>query len=294
MPVSPLHLNIVTALECEARPVAERLGLQKVAEKTQRPVYLGGDIAMIVSGIGRRAAEVAVKYLHLSEEFQIVARNHDKAPSPSDAAWLNIGIGGHREFPVGQGVLAHRVEDAGWSRAWYPRIVFDPPCPTATVRTVDGVENAYFDPVVYEMEAAGFTAQASKVTSAELVHVYKIISDGPDAPTERITQAFVEDLVRARLDEIVEITEALRALASELAGAKAPPPGMQNLLEQWRFTKTQEFQLRRLLLRWQALKPEASPLETVREARHAREALYLLEGVLRAPPSSPGRKGGAA
>lgn len=293
MPASPLRLNIVTALECEARPVAERLGLRKVEKKTRRPLYLGDGVALAVSGMGREAAELTVKYLQLSEEFQIVARNHDRTGAPSEAACLNVGVGGHREFPVGQGVMAHRVEDAGWSRAWYPRFVFEPPCPTATVRTVDSVERSYFDPVVYEMEAAGFAAQASKVSSAELVHVYKIISDGPGAPPDRITKKFIEERVRERVDEIAEIAEQLQSLAGELAGAKAPPPGMEELCEQWRFTKTQEFQLRRLLVRWQALKSDSSPVEAAREARHPREALFLLEDAMRGLPSSPGPRGGA-
>lgn len=282
MPASPIRLNIVTALECEARPVAARLGLEKVTSRAHRPLYLGDGVALTVSGIGRRAAEVAVKFLHLSEEVQVVARGRDRLAAQPDAAWLNIGIGGARDLDVGQGVLAHRVEDAGWSRAWYPRFVFEPPCPTATVRTIDYVERAYFDPVVYEMEAAGFATAATKISTAELVHVYKIISDGPTAPTHEISKARVEELVSARIEEIAGLAGILQELAVELASMKADPEGWEEMRRRWHFTQTQLHQLRRLMVRGQALRPgEPFDPPELKRARTPRQALAVMDKKLR-------------
>jgi hypothetical protein len=277
----PVRLNIVTALECEARPLIERLGLTKVPGRTTRPLYLGKGIALTVSGVGREAAGMAVKFLHLSETIHYAVPGRKGPASPQDVAWLNVGIGGHRDLPLGQGVLAHRVEDSGWSRAWYPRFVFEPPCPTATVRTIHHVERSYVDPVVYEMEAAGFAAQASKVSTAELVHVYKIISDGPDQPASQINKEYVETLVRERVEEIAAIAETLSALAVELSTLKADPPGWEEFRARWRFTQTQLHQLRRLLIQWNALRPrEAIEPADLGPARTPREALKHLKARL--------------
>lgn len=279
---SPVRLNIVAALDCEARPIIERLGLSKVPGRTTRPLYLGDGVALTVSGVGRDAAQMAVKYLTLSETVHYAVPRRKGTAVPRDVAWLNVGIGGHRDLPLGQGILAHRVEDAGWSRAWYPRFVFDAPCPTATVRTIDHVERSYHDPVVYEMEAAGFASQASKISSAELIHVYKIISDGLARPASGVSKDFVEGLVADRIDEIVAIAETLSELSKDLSTMHADPPGWEVWCARWRFTQTQQHQLRRLLIRWNALHPRyALEPSELGPARTPREALRLLEDQLR-------------
>lgn len=291
MAPNEIRLIIVAALADEARPLIRQLDLRPAPEKTLLPVHLSDHIALVVSGVGRRAAGAAVKYLTLGESApQAVGRAFRQGSGR--AAWLNVGIGGHRDLPVGQGILAHRVEDAGWSRAWYPRFAFDPPCPTEPVRTIDHVERNYLDPVVYDMEAAGFAAAASSAVPPELIHVYKVISDTPQAPVHRLEPALVEELVRGRAEEVAGIARTLVGLADELAGVQSPPPGFEEICGRWSFTRMQQYQLRRLLAAWRENRPASPPLAALREARHPREVLLLLERAMRAAPpaSKPGHE----
>lgn len=197
----------------------------------------GGDaVTLVVSGVGRAAAAAATGYLFACEQ------------GVRDRPWINVGICGHRSLPPGEAVLADRVMEQGGGRVWYPPLVFEPPCRTATVRTVDEVEREYPDEAVYEMEAAGFYPSAVRFATGELVQVVKIVSDGPRASPDVLTAKSVAELIASRLDEVVSVIEGTRELA---AGLESTQPRIRTKpwLDRWHFTVTQERRLRRLLAR---------------------------------------------
>ena len=199
-------IRLVVALPAEARPLIRRLGLSRDAG-ADRPTWRAQGIALVISGVGRRAAAAAVAGLAGEEP-------------PGEAAWINVGVAGHRDLPLGEIVLAHKVVGGGDGGAWHPSPVFEPPCATATVTTVDRPETGYPGETVYDMEAAGFCAAAARLASAERIQVVKVISDNAAAPPDRLTAARVEELIEARLDTIVEIAEGTAALAGELAARR--------------------------------------------------------------------------
>ena len=47
----------------------------------------------------------------------------------------------------------------------------------------------------------------------------------------------------------------LRVLSQQFHALHAEPPGLAELTTRWQFTATQQYQLRGLLVRWQALAP---------------------------------------
>ncbi|MFQ5351318.1 MAG: hypothetical protein ACE5EG_12825, partial [Thermoanaerobaculia bacterium] len=186
-------IRLVVALPAEARPLIRRFGLEWV-DDGELTVWRAERISLVVSGVGRKAAVAAVATLAAGE-------------GPRECAWLNVGIAGHRTLAVGEVVLAHKVVDAGGGRAWYPPLVFEPPCGTATVTTVDRPETGYPKETVYEMEAAGFCSAAARFSSAELIQVVKVISDNAAAPPERLTARRVEELIEGATETIALIAE---------------------------------------------------------------------------------------
>ncbi len=223
-------IRYVVALPAEARPLIRHLDLIR-APAGEPPIWRGPGVSLVVSGIGRAAAAAAVESL---------ARLDDAAESgvggaggfPDEAAWINVGVGGHRDLPLGEVVLADRVVDAAAAgqrspeahlpRAWCPPLVFEPPCATATVTTVDRPETRYPEDTVYDMEAAGFCAAAARRASAELIQVIKVISDNTAAPPARLTALRVEELIAGRLDTIAAIAAETAAHARELAARRRP------------------------------------------------------------------------
>ena len=241
-------LRFVVALQAEARPLVERFGLLPLAEDHAFHVYRGERGWAIVAGLGKAAAAAATAYLHLLSGGE------------AGQAWLNVGIGGHSQRPVGDAFIAHKIQDAASGIAWYPPLVVDLPCPTAPVLTVERVEEEYTPPWVHDGEAAGFYPTACRFSTSELVQCFKVISDNPEATLERSPSAsFVERLIRGNLDRIESFGGALLGLAREASAWAADPPGYREILARWPFTLAEQRRLRRLLERLAALAPDIDP-----------------------------------
>lgn len=262
----------VVALKPEAAPLVAFRGLERVGG-TPWPLYRGADDeALVVTGVGRNAAAAACGWVlgHL-------------AP-PRHAGWINAGIAGHSEVPVGEALIAQRVVEAASGRAWYP-----PPLagldrgagglrPT-TLFTVDRAETDFGRPGAYDMEASAFLDAVGRSTTAELAQVVKVVSDGPEEPATRLDRTGVQRLIEDRLDTLAAVAAALARRAGALAARGEDPPGYALLVERHHFTVTQRRQLRRLLERRLALDPPgagAPPEPAVLDAVDGRSALRHL------------------
>lgn len=238
-------IRLVTALDCEARPLLDRFRLRRDHSAQGFPFYrnAAGD-ALIVSGVGRAASAAAVAYLYA----RLAA---EQAPA---GAWLNVGVAGHAERPPGTAYLAHRISSADGARVWYPPIVIEPPCAAAAVVTVDQAETGYPQDALYEMEAAGFFPTACRFVSAELVQVFKVVSDNRTTPPTR-SAAKVAALIEAGLNAVVDIAGQTAALAAELRDACPEPADFQTCLRHFRWSASERLLLRDLLRRWRLLYP---------------------------------------
>jgi hypothetical protein len=260
-------VGFVVALRAEAEPFVCELGLERSSEAGPFPVYLGDGVGLVVSGVGKVRAAAAT--LHL----------HRRLGEPAVAGWINVGIAGHRRHAVGEGVLAHKVTDAGTGRSWYPPLVFARSAPSCEVVTVEEVERTYPGDAAYEMEAAGFVAAASRLQSAELVQVFKVISDNAACPVEGIDRRRIREWIEGRLPEIEALRAAVQALAAELTQDAVGEGALGGFLERWHFTSSERHRLRRLLERLQAVgaagDPEAARWRDLRTAREVLQAMEL-------------------
>jgi adenosylhomocysteine nucleosidase len=279
-------LRFVVALQAEARPLVERFGLEPAGEGPF-PQFRGEGAWLIVSGPGKAAAAAATAYLHLA------------AGGALGRVWLNVGLGGHSQRPLGEGVVADKISDAASGASWYPQLVIDSPSPTVPVLTVERVEEEYSPPWVYESEAAGFFPTACRFSVAELVHCYKVVSDNPDSTlAHRRSSGSIEGLIGGRLDEVEVFARGLADLGRELDKLAADPPGYAAALRRWPFTATQQRRLRRLLQRLAVLDPAGArsldALEGLAGARDGREVLRSLDSRLSAIPVRLPAPGGLA
>ena len=262
--------NLVTALAAEARPLIERYRLAKI--EADFPLYRGDGLQLIVAGVGRVCAAAATAYLA------------GRTPA-RPLAWLNIGIAGHGSLAVGTPLLAHKITDG--RTVYYPAFPFRPPCATSPVHTVDRPETSYRDGIAFDMEAAGFWPTACRFASAELVHCLKIVSDNPDHPADHLDAAALGKLLAEHIDLVDRLQTLIAPLAQSLAPGQQAPPFYAAALQRWRFTTTQQHQLRRLLHQWRALAPEESPWDGAQAPlQSGGDALHFLRQRLgdRPPP----------
>ncbi|MGR8942283.1 MAG: hypothetical protein ACU83P_11910, partial [Gammaproteobacteria bacterium] len=156
---------IYTALPCEASPLIEHFKLRKDLTSQPFEVYRRDRICLTVTGIGKCAMAAGVAYT--------LART-SAAEKP---ILLNIGIAGHAENQLGSIFLAGKIIDADTQRNYYPPLVFSPPCPVETVRTLSRPQSDYAETHLYDMEASAFYETAARFSTGELIHSLKVVSD---------------------------------------------------------------------------------------------------------------------
>jgi adenosylhomocysteine nucleosidase len=266
-------INIVTALACEANPIIQRYGLKKSPHCGTFPVYKNGFMALIITGMGKYASATAVGFLQSLLNSALVKTEQAVEPH----VWLNVGIAGHKTLDVGTALLAQKISDLGAYQYFYPCFTFDVPCVTGEVITVDNAETQYPVDAAYDMEALGFCAAASRFSGFEMIHCLKIISDNASVSQERITRHLGEELVANQLPLLDALLGELRKIQAISAKMYILPQDYYALTQVYRFTVTQQNQLKRLLLRWRVLM--GSPVKQEMDISQYNNAKQLLAAI---------------
>jgi adenosylhomocysteine nucleosidase len=131
--------------------------------------------------------------------------------SESAIGWLNVGIAGHRDLPIGEAILADKVLEAATGKSWTLQPLSGAPCQIGPVCTVDAVEERYPTNAAYEMEAASLCPGAPDALGTGLLQILKVVSDNRQSGTQQITAAFVEELIGRQLKLIEWLVGELRA-----------------------------------------------------------------------------------
>lgn len=243
-------INIVTALACEANPIIQRYGLKRSPCTGGFPVYESDSLKLIISGMGKFASAAAVGYLQSSLQGDAAKTRRETAPH----LWLNVGIAGHKTMALGTALLAHKISDPAAQLCFYPCFTFNVPCVTTQIITVDRTQTQYSDDAVYDMEALGFFAAAVRFTSCEQIHCLKIISDNESMSHEMVTKKLGEELVANQLSLVDVLLNEFQSIQEITDKMYTLPQEYHLLTHTFRFTVTQQNQLKRLLRRWQVLK----------------------------------------
>lgn len=265
-------LHIICALKPEARPLLDRFGLRALPDEPRTYRNADANISLTLSGIGKSAA------------IEAVYRTHTFFNADKSHAWLNLGIAGHADLPLGQAVMVKKVTDAASGESWFPSRVFPVTIPAHDLITLDEPGRDYREEL-FDMECAGFFRAVSAVAALELAQALKIISDNADEPTDSVKPALVSRLVQENLPVIEEIAQQLLALSKLLQGLNNPDPDYHTITASRHFTVSQQHQLRATLRKWRTLQPEdRSPADLVAKKKTAAEALHYLQNELDKAP----------
>ena len=227
-------VNLIVALKAEAQPLIEFFELKPLPVDETILIFGSHEVTLALAGMGKSAAAHAVQCVNNTKQDCV-------------NAWLNIGIAGHGVFDVGQGFMADRIVDQTTMKTWYPQFVFQPFCRTGTLMTVEKAETDYSEPIGYDMEASGFYPAAVSYSSIELVHSYKIVSDNPQNSVANVTRHNTNDLIKSNLSDIRCTIDSLKKLTAEVAARSSSDELLHQFLQRWRFSVTQQFQLKSLL-----------------------------------------------
>jgi nucleoside phosphorylase len=177
---------LVTALPAEAKPLNGHYGLIRDNNVNHTPLYRNGNMTLVVSGVGKKAAYDATSRLaQMLGAVQVV--------------WVNLGIAGHPSRAIGEAVLASEILDGDDNGTWRATIPFEPPCATDRLTTLSGPDMGYRRPTLCDMEAAGFYAAALQYAPPDRIYCLKVISDNLLQPAVGINAKMVSRLIKGRL-----------------------------------------------------------------------------------------------
>ena len=203
-------IHLVSALPAEAKPVIAHFGLKRLQPDCGFPVYHNRHVTLVLSGVGKSNAAAATALLQ--------ARNG----CPANAIWINLGIAGHGDLPLGEAVLAHSITDRASGESWRLPMAFLPPCDSVKLQTLDRPDFDYRRAGAFDMEASGFYPTALRFSQPQLVHCFKVISDNREQSGLGIGGAAVRRLIEPRLELLEELMKRLTTLAAQLSEKQTP------------------------------------------------------------------------
>lgn len=239
MQPSKINCFIFTALQCEAKTFITQFKLKKDLKTHPFTLYYNEQIVLAITGSGKIAMAAAVAY---------TLAIHESTQHP---ALINIGIAGHQTASIGELFFAHKITDADNGKNFYPQLIIKNDCLSQTVCTVSKPETNYQNDCLYDMEASGFYEIASRFTTAELIQVFKVVSDNQTSGVEFINAKKVTQWITDQSEKIIKTIENLQQLAITLEN-----PNLRyesELLQRYHFTVSSQHQLKTLLHRWDVL-----------------------------------------
>jgi nucleoside phosphorylase len=162
---------IVTALMLEAAPFIEYFKLKKDMSVLPYSVYIGSEIALIVSGVGKVQSAMAAVYLNSLYN------------SGRSNILINVGLcgSGSNRYETGTLLVINKITDMDTGRDYYPDIFFGSSLPKAALlcysKPVKKEDNPLELDFFCDMESAGVMEAAKKFSYSHNVLILKIISD---------------------------------------------------------------------------------------------------------------------
>ncbi len=260
-------LNLVVATKVEAESLINALHLKHASATF--PLYTKDTTSLVITGIGKCRAAATTSWLAARSESVSASTGRN-----TSACWLNVGIAGHREAPIGSIFCAHKIHDLGSGKVWYPPRISSP-LPSANLTTVDKPLENYLPDQLHDMEGSGFVETARMYSYAELVQCIKVVSDNTEQPFSNIDAKLASQLIEQNIPFIIKFMDHLQALAANLNTLDISI--VSEFLHRWKFSVSQKVILERLLQRYSVLH---SPMTTLPADLHqvtsGKEALRWL------------------
>ena len=219
----------------------------------------------MISGVGSIKSAVATMYLN-------------KTFNPGQfVAWINIGIAGHFQGPVGTLFQAIKVVNNDNGKSFFPGLRFSKLAKAAELYTVSSAENEFTLPVLYDMEAAGFCEIAPSLSCNELTFVLKIVSDTSEQSQSLITKKMIADLFEKNSAMIDNLLQAVVKIVDRERARLGDPIEMDGIMCSLHFTETNRLRFRKIYKKWWCLFPNKSLVDRAQKASSAHDLMQSME-----------------
>ena len=265
-----LKICWVIALEPEAKPLIDLFDLHPLSNNLNFPVYINpkSGHALVISGIGSSKAAAAATYLKMLFNVQRYV------------AWINIGIAGFCEEPIGQLFQAIKVHDTARKTSHFPGFRLSKIVKCQTLHTVAQPETKYSEAVLFDMEASGFCEIASMFSCNELVFVLKIVSDTPKSPVSLVSREAIKQLIYQNKNKLREIISRIEKLVNDEKKRLHVPEEVYQYFERYHFTQSNRYRFLQAYKKWKSAFPDGKLARTLAAGNSASELISNLESEL--------------
>ena len=193
-----ITINIVTALNCEAKPLIDYYRLSKVNKKPF-DFYTGQ-----VNPVSKQSVEMNLIVGCIGQLNTAMACGWLAAQSGLDRTiWLNVGIAGHKDNEVGRILRVCNVNDPITGFNHYPALTAKWNDDVSALMTSALPLSEYPEATLVDMEATAFFTAAGSCASSELVQSLKVVSDNQEESLERLNASLISQLIAAQIEKIV-------------------------------------------------------------------------------------------
>ena len=257
----------VVALRPEANALIKKFNLKSFSNHLNFPIYINrkNGHALVISGVGSIKSAVATMYL-----------NNTFNPGQS-VAWINIGIAGHFQGPVGTLFQAIKVVNNDNGKSFFPGLRFSKLAKATELYTVSSPENEFTLPVLYDMEAAGFCEIAPSLSCNELTFVLKIVSDTSEQSQSLVTKKMIADLFKKNSAMIDNLLQAVVKIVDRERARLEDPIEMDGIMCSLHFTETNRLRFRKIYKKWWCLFPNKSLVDRAQKASSAHDLMQSME-----------------
>ena len=265
-----LKICWVIALEPEAKPLIDLFDLHPLSNNLNFPVYINpkSGHALVISGIGSSKAAAAATYLKMLFNVQRYV------------AWINIGIAGFYDEPIGQLFQAIKVYDTARKTSYFPGFRLSKIVKCQTLHTVAQPETKYSEAVLFDMEASGFCEIASMFSCNELVFVLKIVSDTPKSPMSLVSKEAITQLIYQNKNKLREIISRIEKLVNDEKKRLHVPEEVYQYFERYHFTQSNRYRFLQAYKKWKSAFPDGKLARTLAAGNSASELISNLESEL--------------
>ncbi len=257
----------VVALRPEANALIQKFNLKSFSNHLNFPIYINrkNGHALVISGVGSIKSAVATMYL-----------NNTFKPGQF-VAWINIGIAGHFQGPVGTLFQAIKVVNNDNGKSFFPGLRFSKLAEPAELYTVSSPENEFTLPVLYDMEAAGFCEIAPSLSCNELTFVMKIVSDTSEHSQSLVTKKMIADLFKKNSSIIDNLLQAIVKIVDRERARLGDSIEMDGIMGSLHFTETNRLRFRKIYKKWWCLFPNESLVDRAQKASSAKDLMQSME-----------------
>ncbi|MGK0237270.1 MAG: adenosylhomocysteine nucleosidase [Candidatus Pelagisphaera sp.] len=234
-------LHFSTALHCEAQGIIAHYGMKPSGGHGRAQFFEGEKARLAITGVGALNSAIATTALG--------------SQHPNDEViWLNVGICGHLDAPIGAPFIANRISSYGSRDKLYPQLPWKSNLKGVELQTLSEPSTNYQLDQAFDMEGFGFYKAALGFTSTEFIHCIKVVSDNAAQPA---SSHFDKDAIARMIALQIPAIELLCASIDESRPRKASSKWScrftQNAKAQFRFTETETHQLNRRVTQLDAI-----------------------------------------